>query len=216
MIKTWRWRLAQFFEALWWKRYLADKEVSTYLHNKKLYWNRIIQRISPSLQLNAEQRILDAGCGPAGIFIIFPQHDVTAVDPLLDTYEETLPHFHRSMYPNVTFHNQPLETFTAAPHYDIVFCLNAINHVSQLRQAFSMLCQAAKPGGRIVVSIDAHNHQFFKHFFRLQPADILHPHQYDLEEYTTMLTSLGCTILQTERLKKEFFFSHYVIVATKQ
>jgi 2-polyprenyl-6-hydroxyphenyl methylase/3-demethylubiquinone-9 3-methyltransferase len=215
MIKTLRWRTAQFFEARWWKKYLADKDVDTYLHNKKLYWNGILQRITPALKLEAAHSILDAGCGPAGIFIVLPDYYVTAVDPLLNTYEETLPHFRQSMYPYVSFHNQPLETFTSSGSYDIVFCLNAINHVSQLQHAFSILYEAATTGGRLVVSIDAHNYKIFKYIFRFQPADILHPHQYDLVEYMKMLTSMGCTILQTECIKKGFFFNHYIIVATK-
>ena len=78
------------------------------------------------------------------------------------------------------------------------------------------LYQLTKPGGKIVVSIDAHNRKFFKQLFRLQPADILHPHQYDLEEYKEMLTSLNCEILLTSLIKEEFLFNHYILVAEKK
>ena len=87
--------------------------------------------------------------------------------------------------------------------------------MSDLSKAFEQLCKSAKAGGTIVVSIDAHNYSFLKHIFRLQPADILHPHQFDLKEYQEMLTSLNCAILQTVVIKKEFLFNHYVLVARK-
>ena len=215
MKKTLRWRVAQSFEARWWKKYLAHKDVGTYLQWKKGYWNDVISRIAPSLNMQPGQQVLDAGCGPAGIFIVLPEYKVTACDPLLDTYEQTLPHFKKQMYPYTTFVTSPLESFESNTLFDVIFCMNAINHVAELDVAFKKLYDCAKKGGRIVVSIDAHNYQFLKHIFRAQPADILHPHQYDLPEYENMLTSMGCTMLQTELIKKEFLFNHYILVAVK-
>jgi len=215
MKKTLRWRTAQIFEARWWKNYLSNKDVNTYLKGKKAYWEHILNLLAPNIKLNTSDEILDAGCGPAGVYISLPDYKVTAFDPLLDIYQETLPHFKKEMYPNVRFITETLENFTSDTQFDVLFCMNAINHVSVLSDAFLTLYNCAKKGGRIVVSIDAHNYRFFKHIFRAQPADILHPHQYDLAEYKNMLTSLGCSILQTELVKKEFFFNHYILVAVK-
>lgn len=215
MKKSIRWRVAQFFEARWWNKYLAHKDVEQYLKWKKGYWQGVTDKISKSLDITPGQYVLDAGCGPAGIFINLPANKVTAFDPLLDTYEANLPHFKREMYPDVDFYTASLETFKSAQLFDVVFCMNAINHVSQLDEAFLTLYNSTKKGGKIVVSIDAHNYSFFKFIFRLQPADILHPHQYDLAEYEYMLTSLNCTMLQTELIKKEFLFNHYILVAEK-
>ncbi|MGF7078765.1 class I SAM-dependent methyltransferase [Mucilaginibacter sp. UYCu711] len=215
MKKTLRWRVAQSFEARWWKKYLHRKDVSTYLKWKRGYWDNTLNLINKNLGMQAGQDVLDAGCGPAGVFIALPGYKITAFDPLLDTYHQTLPHFKKEMYPAVNFVTETLENFNSNTLFDMIFCMNAINHVSQLEEAFLKLYNQAKPGGRIIVSIDAHNRQFFKYFFRMQPADILHPHQYDLPEYEAMLTTLGCTILQKELIKKEFFFNHYILVAQK-
>lgn len=215
MIKTLRWRTAQFFEKLWWKNYLAKKDVKEYLRLKVIYWNKVLDSIHPKFEFKATDHILDAGCGPAGIFIALTAHKVSAFDPLLDTYNQTLPHFKFEMYPTVKFKTDTLESFQTDERFDYVFCMNAINHVSDLAESFVTLFRHTKPGGKIIVSIDAHNRQFFKHLFRLQPADILHPHQYDLPEYEEMLTSLGCNIIQTILIKKEFLFNHYILVAEK-
>lgn len=215
MIKTLRWRTAQFFETLWWRNYLAKKDVNEYLKYKIIYWDKVLDSISSEVKLKESNYILDAGCGPAGIFIALKDHKVAAFDPLLDKYNETLQHFKFEMYPSVAFKTDTLESFKSNDQFDVVFCMNAINHVSELDKAFLTLYQLTKTGGKIVVSIDAHNRQFFKHLFRLQPADILHPHQYDLAEYKEMLTSLNCKITLTTLIKEEFLFNHYILVAEK-
>lgn len=72
-----------------------------------------------------------------------------------------------------------------------------------------------KPGGTLVVSIDAHNYSGFKKLFRLIPGDILHPHQFDLKEYQNMLASRGVEIEKSVLYKKEFFFSYYILVGRR-
>jgi 2-polyprenyl-6-hydroxyphenyl methylase/3-demethylubiquinone-9 3-methyltransferase len=210
-----RWRIAQWFELKWWQRYFAAKDKHSYYQWKKEYWRGLIDQIGEGLPLAHARSLADLGCGPAGIFIIFGDKQVTAVDPLLDTYAATLSFFDRADYPYTTFVNQQLEEYAPAEPHDLVFCMNAINHVADIELAYDRLVAAAKPNGYLIVSIDAHNHSFFKRLFRLIPGDILHPHQYDLEEYATFMIQRGCRITQTLLVKKEFFFSHYVLVCQR-
>jgi SAM-dependent methyltransferase len=249
-----RWKIAQWFELRWWLRYLSSKDKEKYYSWKKQYWNNLLDQIADVLPYKDAGSIADLGCGPAGIFIVFgPQTPeggfntnsharATAVDPLLDVYEQKLPFFDKKDFPYTTFINQKLEDFSVstpkAPEeglntiegwllksplgdlgvekFDIVFCMNAINHVADIDRAYNRMIDAAKAGGYIVVSIDAHNHSFFKKLFRLIPGDILHPHQYDLDEYCDFMTKGGCTILKKLLVKKEFFFSHYVVVGKRR
>ncbi|MCC6280018.1 MAG: methyltransferase domain-containing protein [Saprospiraceae bacterium] len=208
-----RWQIAQFFEMRWWRRYLSGKEKEAYLEWKKAYWKALLDRAG--LHIPAGASILDAGCGPAGIFTIFLSEKVVALDPLLDVYEQQLPHFRKSDYPNVRFICLPLEQFTPENPFDFVFCLNAINHVADLPLCFDRLHACTQNGGTLLVSIDTHNYRWLKRIFRLIPGDILHPHQYDLSEYQAMLTSRGFRIDQTVLLKKEWIFSYYLINATR-
>ena len=214
---TFRWKIAQAAEIRWWQRYLKNKPTTDYATWKTDYWQKLLAEIGLS-SLNTEGgnfSILDAGCGPAGIFMIFKNQKVDALDPLLDQYEATLPHFKKSNYPNVNFFSQPLESFNRQNAYDAVFCLNAINHVADLAQCFDILVAAATIGGQLIVSIDAHNFSVLKKIFQALPGDILHPHQYDLAEYSAMLTERGCTIERTILKKHELIFNYYVLVATK-
>lgn len=205
-----RWKIAQAAEIRWWQSYLQGKSVEEYADWKKNYWRKFLQQIETEPAVG--EKVIDLGCGPAGVFIILNKQKVTALDPLLSQYESKLKHFSKTHYPHVDFKDMPLEAFNTEEKYDTLFCLNAINHVDDLDLCFDKLVELTKPGGKMVVSIDAHNYAFFKHLFRLVPGDILHPHQYDLKEYQNMLTGRGCTLLKTELIKSEFFFDYYALV----
>jgi SAM-dependent methyltransferase len=213
---TFRWKIAQWFELHWWQNYLRGKDKTAYLAWKKNYWQTLLSIIADDVKLNSSNSIVDLGCGPAGIFIAFSQNKVTAVDPLLNEYEKHTQFFSQNDYPNVNFVKSTIEDFDAGSlTYDLVFCMNAINHVHDIEKGFEQLKKLCANNSTIIVSIDAHNFSFFKYLFRLVPGDILHPHQYDLDEYKSMLAKDGWTISTPALLKHEFFFDHYVLVAKK-
>jgi len=209
-----RWKIAQAAEIRWWQGYLNKKPKADYLKWKKEYWDTFLHDIG--VKVEKSDTLLDAGCGPAGIFMIFKDQEVDAMDPLLDQYSEKLDHFKKSDYPLVNFYSEPLESFQPKHKYDKLFCLNAINHVADLDLCFDKLVDFTQPGGTLIVSIDAHNYWGFKKIFRALPGDILHPHQYDLQEYKSMLTDRNCDIENCILYKKEFFFDYYVLVAKKR
>ncbi len=208
-----RWNIAQKAELKWWKNYLKGKSPEEYLAWKKSYWQGFMKKIG--LAIPKAESLLDAGCGPAGIFTIFENNQVVALDPLMDSYEKEIPHFSPSQYPNCKFVSQSLESFQSAEKFDQVYCINAINHVDDLQLAFQNLANQVKPGGRLVVSIDAHNHSFLKKIFQLIPGDILHPHQYNLEEYKKMMENTGVKITAEYRLDKAFIFDYWVLVGER-
>lgn len=209
-----KWRLAQWFELRWWKRYLKAKDKQSYLNWKRDYWKNLWSKIASEIPLRNTSTIADMGCGPAGIFIAFPEHSITAVDPLLQQYETCLPLFERSDYPNCRFVTSGIEDVEIESPFDVVFCMNAINHVKDIERAFDVVVKATKRDGHLVISIDAHNYSCFKLLFRLMPGDVLHPHQFSLKEYQSFLENRGMKIKKTELLKQEFFFNHFVLVAS--
>lgn len=207
-----RWKIAQFFEAWWWRRYLRGKSLPDYLDWKREYWMDFLRKIN--LMVPPEARVLDAGCGPAGIFLVLRNNEVTALDPLLGKYKTLFPYFTDGSLPNIRFEAQTLETFFAPQQFGFVFCLNAINHVAELDTSLKKLREATRPGGKLILSVDAHNYPIFKWLFQLLPGDILHPHQFDLADYTRRLALHGFKVQQVLKLKKEFFFSFYVLTLT--
>jgi 2-polyprenyl-6-hydroxyphenyl methylase/3-demethylubiquinone-9 3-methyltransferase len=212
-MKKLRWEIAQFVEIRWWQRYLKLKPPGDYIQWKIAYWNTFLE--NAGVRPAAGELVLDAGCGPAGIFTILGEQSVDAIDPLIDAYEEKLDHFKKKRYPYVSFFCRSLEDFQPEKSYDTIFCLNAINHVENMDTSLDKLVSCLRPGGKLVISIDAHNHRYFKHIFRLIPGDILHPHQYDLDEYREKLESRGLKVMNEVLCQERFLFNYYALVCRK-
>ncbi len=208
-----RWRLAQEAELRWWKMYLRGGHTAGYLNRKAQYWRRVLSEAACDPGPGA--CVLDAGCGPAGVFMVLRDQIVDAVDPLIDRYEAKLGLFRKSSYPNVRFWAEKLEDFQPESLYSWVFCFNAINHVRDIERCLDVLNKALAPGGTLVISVDAHRFAVLKALFRALPGDILHPHQHDDAGYTAMLERRGLVLKQKKILKEEAIFRHYLYVAQK-
>ena len=214
-MKKLRWALAQYFEQRWWKNYLKSKDLNSYIQWKKGYWKQFIDGLPYPILLQASGNYLDAGCGPAGINMVLPGQ-VTAIDPLLTNYHSQFPFFKPSEYPNVTFKQATLEDYIPSQTFAIVFCLNVINHVQNIKKAMLTLKQCCAESGILVLSVDVHNYRWLCWLFRLVQADVMHPQQFDEEAYQKLLEDTGFKVLAKKVLKKELIFSYKVYVAQKQ
>lgn len=203
-----RWQLAQYLEGRWWQRYLRRKDPEAYLAEKRAYWQRTLDELE--WQLQSGRKVLDAGCGPAGVFILAETTErVTALDPLLKTYEQTLPIFSQSVYPRVNFRAQTLETpLTNDPKFEAIYCFNAINHVANWDLALDQLSNYATPGTSLILTSDVHRHSLLLPIFRALPGDALHPQQHDAADYREALTSRGWVIEREVELRREFIFQY--------
>lgn len=212
---TWKWKIAQALELRWWKRYLKDKDRNHYLQWKASYWDQLLFDIEKYIELPEHFVLLDAGCGPAGIFICLKRNQVTAIDPLMDKYIEN-DLLQPEHYPWVQFEQCKIEDIDFKEKFDYIFCLNAINHVKDLEKSYDALVNALKPGGTLIVSTDAHKHSFLKKLFQLIPGDLLHPVQLNIEEYNAHLTRRKLEIVKNILYKEESIFDYYITIAKKQ
>jgi 2-polyprenyl-6-hydroxyphenyl methylase/3-demethylubiquinone-9 3-methyltransferase len=208
-----RWEIAQFFERKWWKNYLRKKNPDEYLYKKKKYWNNFISEISHLLSLTNDHQYLDLGCGPAGIFMVLPGNTI-AVDPLMENYR-LLSHFKAEEYKNVSFISATAEDVNINTEFDVIFCLNVINHVKDMQQCLNQIHRLCKNDGKTVISVDAHNYKFFRIVFKYLHLDILHPYQLNLSEYKKRIEDQGFFITAEKCLRRSFIFNYYVIVAVK-
>ncbi len=209
--KNFKWRLAQAAEIRWWRRYLGSRPVSVYLEQKKGYWRKVLDQAN--LRVLPGQRVLDAGCGPAGIFIALDHCRVTCVDPLLERYRQDLPHFDPAWYPWVNFYAVKVEDFTPETPFELIFCLNALNHFADLEKSLRQLRAALIPGGTMILTVDTHRSDWLKRIFQRLPGDILHPHQYALNDYQAMLNRADFSVVNTVMLKPGRIFDYWLIEA---
>jgi 2-polyprenyl-6-hydroxyphenyl methylase/3-demethylubiquinone-9 3-methyltransferase len=207
---TLRWRIAQWLEIRWWRNYLRTQEVERYAEQKTNYWQRILDTLD--IRLPPKQQVLDAGCGPAGVFMLLNNQQVDAMDPLLEQYADQLEHFKIADYPWVNFHSSSLESYPKTKSYDYTFCLNAINHVSDWKAGMDRLAALTKPNGTLVLGVDVHRYSFLKKIFRTLPGDVLHPHQHDREDYRQALQHRGWQIEKEHTWKEGFIFDYWLVV----
>ncbi|PHI21097.1 hypothetical protein CEQ90_04710 [Lewinellaceae bacterium SD302] len=203
-----KWKIAQYLERRWWKHYLRQKDAAEYLTDKRQYWQRTLNQLGHSAK--AGNASLDAGCGPAGIFILLhDQERVTALDPLLERYATDLDIFSFSGYPKVDFITSPLETASLpAAGFETIYCFNAINHVRDWELALDRLTEWAAPGATMLISSDVHRRPWLKRIFRLLPGDLLHPQQHDAEAYHNALVKRDWRIDEKVILREELIFNY--------
>lgn len=202
-----RWKIAQWAEIRWWERYLSKKVPEDYQEQKATYWRRVMNELD--IVVPTGSTVLDAGCGPAGIFMVLDGAAVTAVDPLLERYQ-TLPHFQPARYAGVAFRQMALENLSEDAVYDHVFCLNVINHVADMQVALQRLRQALKPDGTCWLSVDAHRYPVLQPVFAAIPGDVLHPHQYTLIQYEDWIEKTGFRIAFKKLLKPGGLFDYWI------
>ena len=193
---------------------MRGQDVGEYIGRKRAYWRKFLRETGHQRVLDPERqhglRVLDAGCGPAGVFTVLAKASVTAVDPLLDDYDE-LPHFERTAYPNVHWRALPLEDFGDVGAYDYVFCQNVINHVRDLGTVLRVLAKALRPDGTLVISVDAHRHAWLKPVFQALPGDILHPHQLSIDDYLDACREAGLDVVDEQLYATPFLFDYWVL-----
>ena len=209
-----RWRVAQYLEGRWWRHYLKDKPPGVYLREKSTYWERTLHQLG--WEVREGRSVLDAGCGPAGVFIYLHDRErVTALDPLLGNYEANLPIFSPRDYPGVTFLHQALEQpLVDQTAFDAIYCFNAINHVADWAASFDRLTEYARPGTKMIMTSDVHRHELLRRIFRLLPGDALHPQQHGPGAYRDALRRRGWVIEREEELRRENIFSYRAWVCT--
>ncbi|OAV45400.1 bifunctional 2-polyprenyl-6-hydroxyphenol methylase/3-demethylubiquinol 3-O-methyltransferase UbiG [Lewinella sp. 4G2] len=211
-----RWKLAQYLEGKWWQRYLKNKSPEAYLADKRRYWQSLLDDLN--WETVKGRQVLDAGCGPAGIFIhLRSVEQVVALDPLLDTYAGTLDIFDQGNYPEVSFYQQPLEQRLPEDlKFDAIYCFNAINHVADWSTALDQLTAYAHPGTRMILSSDVHRHAWLLPIFKALPGDALHPQQHGPEAYRTALRQRGWIIDSEMVLREEAIFNYTAWTLTFQ
>ncbi|MBP7184430.1 MAG: class I SAM-dependent methyltransferase, partial [Saprospiraceae bacterium] len=187
--------------------YLKNRTQDEYLRWKRDYWLNFLTE--HNINLRPFEQILDAGCGPAGIFTVLDEQLVEAIDPLVQEFDAKLDHFTASDYPYVQFYSYAIEQLNFKDRYDTIFCLNAINHVNNLKLCLNNLFAALKNGGRIFITVDAHKSNFLKKLFQTLPGDILHPQQFSINDYNNFFQQAGFTDIYSKSIKHDRIFNYH-------
>lgn len=99
-------------------------------------------------ELGQSSRVLDAGCGKGRYAALVQQHAPQAEVHAIDVSEEMLRHVPAGIHTQVsTIQNLPYPD----GHFDLVYCVEALEHVPNPPAALAEMARVLAPGGRLVV-----------------------------------------------------------------
>ncbi|HEU5483093.1 MAG TPA: class I SAM-dependent methyltransferase [Sphingomicrobium sp.] len=138
-------RMAELDELHWW--YRARREVLQAL-------------IERTIQLPAHARLLEVGCGTGhnlSMLRRFGEVDATEIDPAArEIAEKRLGH-------RVSAARLPELAGIEQGHYDLVAALDVVEHIDDDRAAVAGLARRLRPGGRLLLTIPAHQWMWSAH-----------------------------------------------------
>lgn len=146
------------------ERLLLEAEESHYWFRAR---RRILGDVIRSLPLPASPRILDVGCGGGRFLLDLAQVGVvSAIEPLPASYEVAQA---RGV---ADVRRVGIDAIPFEPHsFDLLTCLDVVEHISDDIAAFRAMRDMARPGGHLVVTVPAYNwlwsdHDRINHHFR--------------------------------------------------
>ena len=134
--------------AYWWSRKLQEGKLA----NQHYSW-----LMTEPFHLQAEayrgRRVLDVGCGPRGsLEWCAIAAERVGLDPLADDYRRLGVKRHA-----MTYCCAPAEAIPFADwHFDVVICINALDHVDDVERATTEMCRVLAPGGLLLLIVEIH------------------------------------------------------------
>lgn len=164
-----RWREAQEHELEFWRNWRA---VPVYRDvDLGRYWSGERERLGLAPEHFRGLRVLDVGCGPAGLIHFLPEAALRIrIDPLLGEYADKLPLDEPGVSAIATGERLPLPDQAV----DAVVCFNALDHMRDPQAALRELARVVRRGGSMLLMV----HTFPRWALPLLAVDHLHPHHW--------------------------------------
>lgn len=141
------------------------------------YWRALIERLPEEIRFDDDTRVLDLGCGGCGILLGLERGRLIGVDPLMDRYLKKFPFL--AERGDIEWVSGAAEEVRFDEPFDVVFCINALDHVYDPGRVVRNIAESLRPGGHCVVTMNSHNTRLFRAyyawFYRL--IDSHHPYQ---------------------------------------
>ena len=193
-----RWELAQHEEFAWWSPEFFDKQN---IEIKQKY-SDIFTSIEQQINIQDDWNILDVGCGPTCISLLFTKGEKYGIDSLLDEYKTrlTLPtgiKLSVGIGENIKFKNN---------FFKIVVCRNALDHTKNPKRVIKEINRVLELGGYFIHAVNvcspfvAKMHKYVERK-NSKLKETAHPHFFTADEIGGLLSD-RFTILDKKWITK--------------
>jgi ubiquinone/menaquinone biosynthesis C-methylase UbiE len=160
------------FQKEWLREFIANK------HKVLQYWekHRFLDNIVKICKISKKSKVLDVGCGLSTI-LHFVEGEKYGIDPLADEYSKLY------KYPEGVRIKKGFSEYLPFPnaYFDVVFCSNALDHVSTPKKAICEISRVLKEKGKFVLTVE-----IFEDRTGRGPS---HPHSFLMDDVFELLRS---------------------------
>lgn len=180
-----RWEIAQNEEARWWSKDFLIKQ-NEEIKNK---YSEIFNALEQKIGIGNNWNILDVGCGPTCISLLFNKGKKYGIDSLLDEYKDNL-----SLPDGITLSVRTGEDIGFDNgFFDVVVCRNALDHTKDPGKVMDEINRVLKPGGYFINAVNVctplvtkvHRYVENKRWFVREEA---HPHFFTVDDIENMIS----------------------------
>ena len=168
----------------------SAEDITEFLHLRRYTWAKLIDLLKDEIAFDNLKRVLDIGCGPTSIFLALREAEKYVVDPTLDHLFK-LHTFVREVeeYSDVNFVSSIIEETTFDRQFDLIFTINALDHVGSLKPVIDKIEELLAPSGFLVVIVDCYADRTIRNIMRFFDVDIPHPHHFIADDITTIFST---------------------------
>lgn len=169
-------------------------DIKEWLRVRRHTWASLMKGLNGLIEPDKPKKVLDIGNGPTSIFLTIREGERYAVDPNLDCLFESHP-FIKDVpeYQGVHFISETIEAATLPPQFDLIFMINVLDHVSDLKPVIKRVEELLAPNGTLIVVIDCYADKAVRNIIKFFDVDIPHPHHFITQDIEKLFANFKIT-----------------------
>ncbi len=181
-----RWTIAQEHER---KGIESGDDINEWLRVRRHTWANLTDSLKDDLLIDNSTKTLEIGGGPTSIFLGLREGSKYVVDPNLDRLFKLHP-FIREIeeYKDVNFISSPIEDADINQQFDVIFIINALDHLSKLGPLVDQIDGLLAPSGMLIIVVDCYADEVVRDTIQLFDVDLPHPHHFVAQDIIQMFS----------------------------
>ena len=167
----------------------SAEDLREWLRVRRQTWVSLVKRLKDDLSIDDTTAILDIGSGPTSVFLGFRVGRKYAVDPIYRYLFELHPFMKKvPEYRDVKFMASSLEEVDLAMQFNVIFMVNVLDHVGDMKPIVQKTGELLADGGTLVVLVDCYADRLVRNLVALFDGDVPHPHHLLAEDVVRLFS----------------------------